>query len=91
MLTEAAPDDPDAEVSGEWEPESSQYPWDDDDEEEETDNHTITYRSNTIQIVSDKHAATKIMAAHTKATSPNKAEEPMYHHRRKYRSRLEQP
>ena len=78
------------EMLGEWDPESSQYHWDEGGEEE-IDNHTITYRSNTIQIASDEHTAMKIMAACTKMTAANKAIEPMYHHRSKYRSRLEQP
>jgi len=59
-----APDEIGAEAMGEWDPESSQSHWD--GEEEEMDNHTVTYRSNAIQIVSDEHTAMKIMAAHTK-------------------------
>ena len=44
---ENAPDETGVEVTGEWDPESSQYHWDE-EEEEETDNHTITYRSNVM-------------------------------------------
>jgi len=75
---------------GEWDPDPSQYQWDE-EEEEEMDNRTITYRSNGIQVASDKHTAMKIMAACTKTMASNKAIEYMYHHRRKYRSRPEQP
>jgi len=79
-----------AEMPGEWGPELSQYGWDE-EEEEEMDNRTITYRSNAIRIVSDEHTATKIMAACARMTASNKVEEPMYHHRSKYRSRPERP
>ena len=79
-----------ADMPGEWDLEPSQYHWDE-EEEEETDNHTVTYRSNVIQIASDEHTATKIMAACTKMTASNKAVEPMYHHRSKYRLRPKQP
>ena len=34
-------------MTGEWDPESSKYHWDE-EEEGEMDNHAITYRSNAI-------------------------------------------
>ena len=71
-------------MPGEWHLEPSQYHWDEEEEEEEMDNCTITYRSNTIQIESDEHTVTKIMAACAKTMASNKVEEPIYHHRSKY-------
>jgi len=43
---EPAPDNPRAEATGKWDPDSSHYQWD--EEEDGMDNHTITYRSSTI-------------------------------------------
>ena len=43
---QSAPNKQEVEETGEWDPESSQYHWDED--EDETDNHTVTYRSSTI-------------------------------------------
>jgi hypothetical protein len=76
-------------VADEWEPEEAQYQFD--DEEDVTDDNTITYRTSTIRVVPDDIAITNVMAVRSKTAVPNRAAEPMYHHRSKHRTRPDRP
>ncbi|KAF8485472.1 hypothetical protein JB92DRAFT_3131343 [Gautieria morchelliformis] len=77
------PDNGDAPAE-EWDPEPSQYyEWD--EEVEDT-----AYRSSAIIFALEDETAMKVMAARTSVT-PDKAAEPVYHHRSKHRTRPTHP